>query len=69
MTLAMSSARESACSDRALIVFVRYPRVGTVKTRLAAGLGATAATELYKSFVSNILTESLRCTFEAERSR
>ena len=65
VTLVMSSPRNpvrSACSERALIVFVRYPKVGTVKTRLAAGLGATAALELYKSFVSSILLESLRCT-------
>ena len=63
----MSSLPESAKSehsDRGLIVFARYPTVGTVKTRLAAGVGAHAATELYKSFVSGILTESLRFSFK-----
>ncbi|KAK9848935.1 hypothetical protein WJX84_003401 [Apatococcus fuscideae] len=47
---------------RAVIVFAKYPKIGTVKTRLAAGIGGQAATDLYKSFVSKILQESLKCT-------
>ncbi|KAK9822039.1 hypothetical protein WJX74_002402 [Apatococcus lobatus] len=48
--------------DLGLIVFARYPKVGAVKTRLAAGVGAIEATELYKSFVSSTLRECLRCS-------
>ena len=35
-------------------VFARYPEVGRVKTRLAAGIGAEAAARLYEAFVKDI---------------
>ena len=54
----MAQAEQNA---RALIIFARYPEVGRVKTRLAAGVGPQTATELYKCFVSQILQESFRC--------
>lgn len=39
-------------SERLLIVFVKAPRVGGVKTRLAAAIGAEAACEAYQRMVA-----------------
>lgn len=39
-----------------LIVFVKAPRPGEVKTRLAAGIGATAACAAYRKMVAALLT-------------
>lgn len=39
----------------ALLVFLKYPRVGQVKTRLAATLGAQRATELYRGWIGQVL--------------
>lgn len=38
-----------------LIIFLKAPRVGFVKTRLAKTLGARAATEAYRQLVENLL--------------
>lgn len=38
-----------------IIVFVKWPEKGKVKTRLTAAYGEDAATELYKCFVEDIL--------------
>jgi len=38
-----------------LIIFVKYPKEGFVKTRLAKDIGETQATRLYRSFVENII--------------
>lgn len=38
-----------------LIVFLKAPRVGEVKTRLAADIGAQAATEAYRRLVQTVL--------------
>lgn len=38
-----------------LVIFVKYPQVGSVKTRLARGIGARKAALLYKLFVKSIL--------------
>jgi rSAM/selenodomain-associated transferase 1 len=38
-----------------VIVFLRSPEPGSVKTRLARTLGAGAATELYRCFVSDLM--------------
>lgn len=38
-----------------ILVFVKYPRPGRVKTRLAAALGTDRAAELYRSFVEMLL--------------
>ncbi|HUG53726.1 MAG TPA: TIGR04282 family arsenosugar biosynthesis glycosyltransferase [Vicinamibacteria bacterium] len=43
---------------RALIVFVKEPRPGAVKSRLAARIGAEAAAALYRA----IADEEIRCT-------
>lgn len=37
-----------------LVVMAKYPRVGEVKTRLAADLGAEAASRLYTAFLQDI---------------
>ena len=39
----------------ALIVFIRNPDAGKVKTRLAARIGESAAIALYASFIQDIL--------------
>lgn len=46
-------------SEGGIIVFVRYPEPGKVKTRLARDLGDEAAAELYSAFVKDTL-EGLR---------
>lgn len=42
-------------SDRFLIVFVKAPRVGMVKTRLAAEIGAPAARDAYRALLRAVL--------------
>ncbi|NJN05854.1 MAG: hypothetical protein HC814_05040 [Rhodobacteraceae bacterium] len=42
-----------------LIIFVKAPRLGTVKTRLAAEIGAPAALDAYQRLVATVL-ESLK---------
>jgi uncharacterized protein len=42
-------------SEKALIVFVKHPRPGAVKTRLAAGIGAEAAAGLYRALAEHVL--------------
>jgi len=37
-----------------LLVFAREPRPGRVKTRLAAGIGAAAACQLYRAFLQDL---------------
>lgn len=46
-------------TDPALLIFVKYPEPGKVKTRLAAAIGAELAARLYQEFV--------RQTFELAR--
>lgn len=45
-----------------LLVFLKYPHVGHVKTRLAASLGAEQAASLYREWIGVVLTrlQSLR---------
>ena len=42
-------------TDNAVIVFVKAPEKGRVKTRLAKGVGDAAALELYRCFVMDVL--------------
>jgi rSAM/selenodomain-associated transferase 1 len=42
-------------SDRALIVFLKYPEPGAVKTRLASALGAETAAALYRVLAEEVL--------------
>jgi rSAM/selenodomain-associated transferase 1 len=41
--------------ERALIVFLKYPKPGRVKTRLAAALGDEAAAALYRALTEEVL--------------
>ncbi len=43
-------------SENCVLFFVKHPAYGRVKSRLAEQIGQDAATDLYKSFVSDILT-------------
>ncbi len=38
-----------------LIIFVKAPRAGGVKTRLAQGIGPVAATAVYRTLVATLL--------------
>ena len=42
-------------TDNAVIVFIKAPEKGRVKTRLAKGVGDAAALELYRCFVMDVL--------------
>ncbi len=44
-----------------LLLFMRYPEPGSVKTRLAARIGADKAAELYRNFILDILATLVRC--------
>ena len=52
--------------DRCLVMFVRFPGQGQVKSRLAKDLGEEAATNLYRCFVEDLLE---RFSKEAYRLR
>ena len=58
---------------RAIVVFVKFPEPGRVKTRLAAGLGAEAAASIYGSMVAHVFAhlpddvEVIACYDPAER--
>jgi hypothetical protein len=54
-------------SDRTLIVFVKEPRPGAVKTRLAADVGPAAAAELYQALVEGVLEATTPVPGEYER--
>lgn len=54
-------------SDRALIVFVKHPQPGAVKTRLAAAIGPDAAAELYRTLVEHVLEATAPAAGEYER--
>jgi hypothetical protein len=54
-------------SDRALVVFVRHPAPGTVKTRLAAAVGPAAAAELYRALAEHVLEATAPVPGEYER--
>jgi hypothetical protein len=42
-------------TDPALLIFVKYPEPGKVKTRLAAAIGAELAAQLYQEFILQTL--------------
>jgi hypothetical protein len=52
MTNAQSS---TSTKDDGIIVFVKYPEPGTVKSRLSAEVGATHAIHFYQCFVADLL--------------
>jgi len=47
-------------TKKALIVFAKAPVPGTVKTRLQVDMGAERTVEIYKSFVTEILSQCSR---------
>jgi len=56
-----------------LLVFVKYPVPGQVKTRLAADLGAEAATEVYREMVTRVLQriprrQAVRVVFDGRQA-
>jgi uncharacterized protein len=52
----MSAVAESGSArTRTLVVFARDPAAGSVKTRLAAAIGAADATALYAAFVADLV--------------
>lgn len=53
------AAAETGAGADCVLVFVRAPQRGTVKTRLARALGDAAALALYRGFVADLL-ETLR---------
>ncbi len=48
-----------------VVIFVKAPRTGTVKTRLAQGIGSEAATAVYCTLVEALL-QNLTALFEVE---
>ena len=42
-------------TDPALLIFVKYPEPGKVKTRLAATIGPELAAQLYQEFIRSTL--------------
>ena len=54
-TLTMGSG-----TSEAVIVFVKYPTPGAVKTRLAADVGPVAATQLYRACAEHTLRAACR---------
>ncbi len=54
-------------SDRALIVFLKHPEAGKVKTRLAPALGAQTAAELYRALCEGVLEATTPRPGEYER--
>jgi glycosyltransferase A (GT-A) superfamily protein (DUF2064 family) len=50
-----------------LIVFARVPRLGAVKTRLAAGIGEEAALAAYRVLMAHALSTGASCTGFNER--
>ncbi len=56
-------------SDNHLIIFIKYPEPGKVKTRLSKGIGKENATILYKLFVEALLKRvSLNNTYIKDRN-
>jgi rSAM/selenodomain-associated transferase 1 len=54
-------------SGRALVVFVKHPAPGGVKTRLAAAIGPAAAAELYRALAEHVLEATTPGAGEYER--
>ena len=56
----IDTTRQSDPAARvSLGIFVKEPRPGAVKTRLARGIGTTVAADLYRAFVADTLTLAL----------
>jgi hypothetical protein len=51
--------------DTALLIFVKYPEPGKVKTRLAAAIGTELAAQLYQEFILQTFKLALQSNVEA----
>ncbi len=49
--------------EKCILLFIKYPEKGNVKTRLAKDIGHDFTLRLYKNFVLDILDELSRCTY------
>ncbi|CAI5951021.1 unnamed protein product [Closterium sp. NIES-65] len=58
---ARSEAREPLGAQQAVMIFVKRPAPGRVKTRLAAGVGADAACDFYRACCEHVVTNIARC--------
>jgi glycosyltransferase A (GT-A) superfamily protein (DUF2064 family) len=47
--------------ESAVVAFARLPRPGLVKTRLAAGVGYSAAAEFYRQCAEAVIAQLGRC--------
>src|SRR5512144_876417 len=54
-------------SDRALVVFVKHPAPGAVKTRLAEAVGPAVAAELYRALAEHVLESTTPAPGDYER--
>jgi len=54
-------------SESALVVFLKHPRPGAVKTRLAAAIGAEAAAGLYRALAEQVLEATTPTAGDYER--
>ncbi|CAI5533659.1 unnamed protein product [Closterium sp. Naga37s-1] len=56
-----SEATEPLGAQQAVMIFVKRPAPGRVKTRLAAGVGAEAACDFYRACCEHVVTNFVRC--------
>lgn len=54
-------------SEKSLIIFVRFPQPGKVKTRLARGIGDEMAAEFYRLCAEHVFQESARISDGVQR--
>jgi uncharacterized protein len=54
-------------SERALVVFVKHPAPGAVKTRLAEAVGPAVAADLYRALAEHVLASTTPAPGEYER--
>ncbi len=50
--------------NNGILLFVKYPQTGQVKTRLAAGIGVEHALELYRCFLDDLYSTLSSCNAE-----
>ena len=54
-------------TERAIIIFVKYPTPGAVKTRLVAGVGPLTSSQLYKACAEHTVRVACRCSSKPEQ--
>jgi len=57
MKSACWKTRLSNSNQNHLVIFAKAPRAGTVKTRLAAAIGTTRATQIYRQLLQHTLSQ------------